>query len=136
MLFLMLNLIRFMETLNIICIVRDIERILIGCQVQNNKYNQPCPKSLRTKESTIIKHSEAFSIGESRTLDKIENLEFSVLRYPQTQLFQTPNAQMMQSFSNFLFSDQQKSIADQRNTTLIFASKQCVLSYSFEKCSY
>ncbi|CAK76230.1 unnamed protein product (macronuclear) [Paramecium tetraurelia] len=72
--------------------------------MQNNKYNQLFPKSLRTKESTITKHSEAFSIGESGMLDAKENLELSVLRYPHPQLFQNPSAQL--SFPNFLFSHQ------------------------------
>ncbi|CAK71573.1 unnamed protein product (macronuclear) [Paramecium tetraurelia] len=82
--------------------------------MQNNKQNQPCPKSLRTKESTITKHSEAFSIGESRLLDPKENLELQVLRYPHPHLYQNPSVQLMPSFSNFLFSNQYNTtIADQ-----------------------
>ncbi|CAD8157423.1 unnamed protein product [Paramecium pentaurelia] len=82
--------------------------------MQNNKQNQACPKSLRTKESTLTKHSEAFSIGESRILDPKDNLELQVLRYPHTHMFQNPSVQLMPSFPNFLFSNQYNTtIADQ-----------------------
>ncbi|CAD8062274.1 unnamed protein product [Paramecium sonneborni] len=83
--------------------------------MQNNKQNQACPKSLRTKESTLTKHSEAFSILDSRIQDTKDNFELQVLRYQNPQsIFQNPSVQLMPSFSNFIFSNQYNpTIADQ-----------------------
>ncbi|CAD8069270.1 unnamed protein product [Paramecium sonneborni] len=83
--------------------------------MQNNKQNQPGPKSLRTQESTLTKHSEAFSILDSRILENKDNLELQVLRYPNPQtMFHNPSVSLMPNFSNFFISNQYNTtIADQ-----------------------